>query len=234
MKETAPTRTVEITPNPPTGTGVYEKALFTSLDENLGVDEEIAEKLLHEMDAYFALHGGKREFNFNKYIHLISAKYPHMIVRRENPDELFNSLETGEPISIRFRKDEHDSVAYPNAAEIGWDGSGLRIPYQWGFGKVGKGKVVVVIGFTPNTESVINVPLPANSHPNYTDKKIREKIRMVEGDIDVKDDLKFAIVRFPRKFFPENEMTDEELEQINVFHISRAYSFSDDTQKESH
>lgn len=232
MKESIPLSETE--PKLPTPSGSYEKALFTSLDESLGVDEKKAEKLLHEMDAYFALHGGKREQDFNNYIHLISAQYPRMIVRREKPDNLFNALETGEPLSIRFNKNNHGGVAYPNAAEIGWDGSGLRVPYQWGFGKVGEGKVVMVVGFTPNTEHVLNAPLPPASYPNYTDPDIREKIRMVEGDIDMENDLKFAIVRFPRKFFPENEMTEEELEQENVFHISRVYSFGDDVKKESH
>ncbi len=231
MKEFA---TSNETPVPVPQIDRQEKTVFSSLDANLGVDEKNTEKLLQEMDSYFAKYGGIKEEEFGSYIHRISALFPKMIVRRENPDELFNALETNDSVKIRFREDAHGGVAYPNAAEIGWDGSGLRIPYQWGFGKVGEGKVVMVIGFTPNANEVLNAPIPPNSYPGYTDPMVRGKLRMIEGDIDMKNDLKFAIVRFPRKFFPESEMTDKELDQEEVFHISRVYSFGDDIKKESH
>lgn len=208
-----------------------EQAVFTRLDAELGVDEEATEKLLDEMDSYFARHGGTPELNLGSYIQRVSGEHPEIVVRRERPEKLFDALESGEMLAIRPRKDSHASELYPNAGELGWDGSGLRIPYERGFGKVGEGKVVMVVGFMPNPEHLRNMPLPSGEYAHYTDPNERSKIRMVEGDVDPVNDLRFVIVRIPRTVFPESKMTPEELDQETVFYISRAYSFGTGANK---
>lgn len=220
--------------NQQTENAIHSGTLFTRLDTELGVHENETEKLLDNMDTYFAEHGGAREQDMDTFIHRIAGSYPEVVVRRENPETLFHSLETGDAIQVRFREDAHGGAAYPNAGVLGWDGAGLRIPYQRGFGQVGEGKVVVVIGFTPNATRIHSDSLPMGTYTHYSNPEERSRIRMVEGSIDTEEDLKFVIVRFPRSMFPESRMTDEELENEKVFHISRAYSFEDNIQKENH
>lgn len=206
------------------------------LDTSLGKDEKRSKDLLHEVRQTLEEHGAHEE-DFNTYLHFIAAKYPGVgtntecvIVRREDPKVLLHAVETGEPINIRFREDIHVGAAYPNASVLGWDASGLRIPYQRGFGKVGTGKIIAVIGFVPNTEKMHVFPLPKGTYAHYSDSVEREKIRMVEGDV-FPEDLKFVIFRFPRNVFPKSEMTEAEFENEKVFHISRVYSFEQPQQR---
>lgn len=207
--------------------------ILAELEHELGGNAESSSELLKNITEYFSEHGGMLEPDFSRYIHRIAAEYPGLIVRREDPSALLRALETGESIPIRFHGEAHGGAAYPNAGVLGWDASGLSIPYQRGFGKIGDGKIVLVTGFVPNEQRVHVDSLPIGSYPHYNNPGERENIRMVEGDVDTKNDLKFVSIRFPRSLFPESQMTEAELDNENVFHISRLYSFNSALKKET-
>lgn len=207
--------------------------LLVQLDQALGGDQERSSELVRLVNEYFAEHGGKLEPDFSRYINRMAALHPEMVVRREDPARLLHSLETGEPLAIRFREDAHGGAAYPNAGTLGVDASGLRIPYQRGFGKIGDGKIVLVVGFLPDQMKMHAHPLPPGTYTHYNELGEREKIRMVEGDVDPNKDLRFVSIRFPREIFPEDQMTEDELDNEQVFHISRLYSFNNDPEKEN-
>lgn len=195
------------------------------LERSLGADERATADLLDEMHAHFEELGATREDDFDGYIHSVASD--RIIVRRENPDSLFESLETNKPIRIGFNA---GSRAYPNASILDWDASGLRIPYSKGFAKVGDGKIVVVSGFSPNYEHMSVKVVPKEDGARYETEKEFDQTRIVEGDV-YPEDVEFFIVRFPRKLFPESHMTDEELENEGLFYISRAYSFKQAKEK---
>lgn len=207
--------------------------LLMDLEHALGGDTQRASELIREVNEYFAEHGGRLETDFSKYINRMAALHPDMVVRREDPARILHALGTGEPFEIRFRDDAHGGAAYPNAGVLGLDASGLRIPYQRGFGKIGDGKIVLVVGFIPDQMKMHADPLPPGTYTHYNEPGEREKIRMVEGDVDPAKDLKFVSLRFPRALFPEDQMTDDELDHEEVFHISRLYSFNNDPEQKN-
>lgn len=195
------------------------------LEKSLGTDERVAEELLDEIDSHFEELGAKREDDFDGYIHNVASD--RIIVRRENPDALFDSIENHKPIQIGFGK---SGEARPNASILDWDASGLRIPYSKGFAKVGDGKIVTVSGFSPNYDHMRVKVVPKEDGARYESNKEFDQTRMIEGEVSP-DDIEFFIVRFPRKLFPESHMTDEELENENTFYISRAYSLKPAKEK---
>lgn len=188
------------------------------LERSLGIDEHATENLLDEIDSHLEALGARREEDFDGYIHNVASD--RIIVRRENPDALFDSIENHKPIRIGFGK---SGQARPNASILDWDASGLRIPYSKGFAKVGDGKIVTVSGFSPNYDHMRVEVVPREDGARYESDKEFDQTRMIEGEVSP-DDIEFFIIRFPRKLFPESHMTDEEIENENTFYISRAYS----------
>lgn len=141
-----------------------------------------------------------------------------LIVRREDPQKLFDALFLKSDLQIR-PSTEHG--IQPNAAMLGSDLSGLRVALAGGFGKVGKGSVVVTAGFTPSENfNVKNIP--DDEFINFQGKD-RRLAKMVDGKIPF-EDIKFVLLRMPADFFPEDKMTDDELERESA-HIQRMFVF---------
>ena len=144
------------------------------------------------------------------------ARSGKIIVRRENFERILNVLEKKQSLQI------HNSEDYgkqPNAAVLGNDLSGLKIALAGGFESIGDGSVVVTVGFKPS-ENLTLQDLPGSQFVNFQGGE-RQLTKIAEGEVPFKD-IKFILLRMPRNFFPEEEMTDFELEKKPA-HIQRMY-----------
>lgn len=172
--------------------------------------------------------------NFTQVMRDYASQYPNLIVRREDPQRLLSIIASKGALEIRFDTDAHGGRAYPNAGVLGGDAGGLRVPYQRGFGRLrseenGAGCVVTVVGFE-QSDSVTARSLPADEYLHYNNPTERPYVRMVEGTVSF-ESIKFVILLIPRSYFPEEMMTDSELNQDTPY-ISRLFTHTGAVAKE--
>jgi len=179
-------------------------------------------EMLDQLSAFFVEEGAAPSPDVERTLRELVQEHPRLIVRRENPRALLQALAANQPLPIRFDPGAHSGEPYPNAALLDSGLEGLRIPYQRGFSTIETGALVFVIGFTPSEEMRVQ-PIPKDAYAHYAGAD-RSRVRMVDGVVS-RDDLRFVLVRFPRRMFPEDRMTDMELEREQVAHISRLFTF---------
>jgi hypothetical protein len=126
-----------------------------------------------------------------------------LVVRRENPHTLLNSLASDEPISIQFV----GNTPYANSVE--WnpklDGPrGLDNAYMEGNGQV-EG-IVLVYGF--EKPEGLYMDTPAESQQVFAGID-RVRVRSAAGLVPV-ENIRFITMRVPLRAFPESQMTEEE------------------------
>lgn len=186
---------------------------------------EVLEESLEELGGR-AVEGGD-----NREIMGLAKKYPSLIVRRESPKALIGALATGDFLHIRFDPEAHGGDPYPNAATIGSDASGMRVPFQRGFGGVskeegGKGKIITIAGFLPGKRLHVE-RMSREAYPHYKASAERNMIRMVSGEVSP-EELKFIMFRIPRSYAPEEFATEIEEEQQTFFY-TRTFLFNEET-----
>lgn len=167
----------------------------------------------------FEKNGAVESLNWQKKLEEI-ARSGKIIVRRENFEKILNVLEKKQSLQIHSSEDRGKQ---PNAAILGNDLSGLKIALAGGFESIGDGSVVVTVGFKPS-ENLMLQDLPASQFVNFQGGE-RHLTKIVEGEVPFKD-IKFLLLRMPRDFFPEEEMTNFELEKKPA-HIQRMYLIED-------
>ncbi|MCX6763963.1 MAG: hypothetical protein NTZ97_04550 [Candidatus Moranbacteria bacterium] len=177
-------------------------------------DNKSKEELLKTVEDLFKNTGAMEFDDWSKEMYEISKENPSLIVRREKPENLNEALNKKENLEIELGNRKGNLDFYPNASLLDQDLSGLKIATKEGFGKVGEGSVVFVVGFNPDKKLEIHNPTK-DFKSNLKPQEVA-KIRMVEGNVPF-DKIKFVFVRIPRKFFPESRMTEEEMEQESPF-----------------
>ena len=179
-----------------------------------GKKNEREKKLYYDLfKSYFEENGAVEYAEWQKKLKEMGSD---TIVRRENPKEVLNVLENGQPLHI---DNSADYGKYPNAAILGNDLTGLKIALAGGFEKIGEGSVAITVGFKPSGNLIIE-DLPNGEFTNFKGNE-RRLTKIAEGDIPL-EDIKFFLLRMPHDFFPEEEMTDFELEKSPA-HIQRMY-----------
>ncbi len=176
--------------------------------------------------------GGRYVKDWNGEMQNIARIHPNLLVRRERPRVVLDALLSQGHLEITQDDQKHGGKMYPNAGVIGADGYGLRIPYQRGFGGIeaeegGRGKIVSILGFLPNASMEV-IPLSDDvSYAHYDkDPKERSMVRMVKGNVPVSD-IRFLLVRFPRKHVPEEFLTEQELEYEDQKFVNRLFVFGE-------
>lgn len=124
---------------------------------------------------------------------------PSVLVRQAPLEQVLDLVLAKKPIELDPRQ---EGRRYANAARFGPGGKGLQTAFSEGRGT--ENVVVAVIGFDA---SGLDVQKPeAGADPR--DQTLRES---VAGTIDP-ERVKYVVLRVPKPFFPEDELTEEEEE----------------------
>jgi len=200
--------------NPPKKKNFIEIAEEIEKTILAGKKDEQEKKLYYDLfKNYFEEKGTVEYSEWQKELKKMGS---NTIVRRENPGEVLNVLENGHPLHISTSINRGKQ---PNAAILGNDLTGLKIALAGGFEKIGKGSVAITVGFE-QSENLTIEDLPAGKFPNFEEVD-RRFTKIAEGYVPI-ENIKFWLLRWPRSFFPEDKMTDFELER-NPAHIQRMY-----------
>jgi len=182
-------------------------------------EEESKLKLLSFIEDFFKKNKMQEYAEWSDKMYALARENPSMMIRREDPTALVESFQKNKDLEIEFMDKGEISEPYPNAADLGSDLIGIKIAAIGGFGKVKNGAVVFMEGFIPSDDLEIS-RLPNDKFANFSGSE-RFHTKMVRGKIDKKN-LKFVLLRLPRKIFPESMMTENELDSEQP-HISRLF-----------
>lgn len=176
--------------------------------DNTDLERDI-ERLSGVLNEFLEKNGAHQFEKWQDKMREIVQHNPSLLIRRENPETLLKSIGMKAPLNMGFAADEqHSEEAYPNAAELGTDLNGLRVPATLGFGSLGKGALIFMVGFKPG-ENIQVEHLPKGKFEHLKDPD-RSRIRMVKGDVPY-ENIKFILCRFPYHLFPKDQMTEKEL-----------------------
>lgn len=192
--------------------------VLQTLDAALVDSEERQKEFIEYVRNFFEQNKYQEIQEWQRALQQLQAQNPGMMVRREDPQRIFDLVEKEKPYELSFQKGVHSDEPYPNVALLGADCSGLKQVYTRGFAGIGK-NTITVLGFTPEGLSLVK-KLPHDKYEHYSATD-RETVRMAEGEIG-KDQVKFVLLRMPRKVFPESYLTDEEIDTPTPY-ITRMY-----------
>ncbi|MBI2099316.1 hypothetical protein HYT45_02790 [Candidatus Uhrbacteria bacterium] len=196
-----------------------EKLISGAMDDEK--KRELTERLAKDIANYFEKQGATEHKEWEQKLRQIVSENKSLIVRKEYPKTVFDLAKNKDRLKIKFSETAHGGEEYPNAAIMGGDLAGLRTPFTRGFGKVETGAVVMIIGFAPGEHLSVK-QLPRDRYLHYRGRE-RSNVRMVEGDVPF-EDIKFIMLRLPRRLVPEPMMTDDELDSETPY-ISRLFTF---------
>lgn len=180
-----------------------EQLVRMSAEEKKEAIESVARVLIDEMRS----HGGIEYKNVSDMY--ATLKGEKLLVRREDPQRVVDAIADGEPIVIGFPEDDR----YSNAAlwEPAQDTHGLDNAFLEGYGH--SNSVVTVIGFrTPEGLDVQMLPDAKREFGGID----RTNVRSIQGEVQPENIL-FVSTRTPIFAFPENEMTEGELDILDRY-----------------
>lgn len=144
----------------------------------------------------------------------VGAMYPliheRVLVRRESVETAMHSLLEDEDITI------DPKGLYPNVAwwDLAHGSEGLKNAFLEG--RAHLNGVVAVLGFEPSDALVVvdqkDIPDEPGVFRGADGTDLDRRFVASAHGIVSRDDMRFAIFRFPYQYFPEDEMTDAEVE----------------------
>ncbi len=197
IEQTGPIRKTGLTPGLP-----YDKLAELPEHEKLKTIEVSALEIINTLKR-----SGATEFTDVRKMYAALGN-TNLIVRREAPERIVESIELDLPIQITFP----DGERYSNAVE--WQpnlgSQGLNNAYLEGYSHLNG--VVTVFGFkTDNQVDVQSLPDASQRFAGLP----REYVRSVKGTVH-KDAIVFVSVRIPFLSFPSSQMTPEELDLLEL------------------
>jgi len=188
-------------------------------------DEHEAAKEYEALVNFFSENGYFLANDFSHSMQEIASLHPDLVVRRESPERVIEAVGSHTSFDVQFDPEAHGGMDYPNAGILGGDARGLRIPYRRGFARVENeetaGSIIAVVGIIPELSLLKTQSLPADTYTHYKEPKERDLIRMVTGTVPIESVL-FINILIPYKFFPEDMMTDHELDNESPY-ITRMF-----------
>jgi hypothetical protein len=156
------------------------------------------------------------------YKHLNNGKI--LVVRREDPNRSL-VLAMGGKLELSF--DENvvagDGEKYANCALWPYGGKTMAgMSNALKEGKSSAGSIVTVLAMAPDPETA-EVSEPEGKTWNITDID-RTAVKSISGTINAKD-LRFMVIRMPRKFFPPECLTEEEKNSASL-EVFRGFDFN--------
>jgi hypothetical protein len=168
----------------------------------------------------------------------IYSKIDHeIVVRRESPIAIIESLVYEEPLSIKF---QDGGTPYNNSVlwQVSQGKEGLQNAFMEGFSSALG--ICMVAGYEKNNLKVEHLESsPDNNITKYTsDGKIMSRNHVVatEGTVNV-EDIDFLVVRIPYHFMSEDLLRDEEIvggehnREGKMQHVFRGVLLKDQTSK---
>lgn len=133
-----------------------------------------------------------------------------IVVRRENPIALIESVSYHEPLELKFEGD----IPYSNSAlwQIKQGSEGLKNTFEEGFSSVAG--IAYVAGYE---KTHLSIQKPTSSDVGTTKYSSsgqvlsREHVVASHGSVDP-DDIDFIVVRIPISYMKEDELRDEEID----------------------
>jgi len=182
--------------------------------EDQETKEEEIKKIISEVYELLqteALENGARlAFSQNDILKLSTEE--NVVVRSEAPEKVWSIFDKGEE---EIEKLEGVSAKYANA--ILWNPKkGLEAINPVYEGRRSLEGFFTTVGFKPS--EVVVSPVDEETYQQKSALSLRkgygfENFCHIDGNIN-KEDIKFLLTRMPAKYFPEEEMTDEELEDF--------------------
>lgn len=180
-----------------------EQLVRMPAEEKKEAIESIARALLEEMRT----HGGVEYKNVSEMY--AALRNEALLVRREDPQRVVEAIVDEKPIVIGFPEGER----YSNAAL--WEGTrgarGLDNAFLEGYGH--SNSVVTVVGF--RTSEGLDVQVLPDASREFVGID-RTNVRSIQGKIHPEDIL-FVSMRTPIFAFPEDEMTEGELDILDRY-----------------
>ncbi len=138
-----------------------------------------------------------------------------LIVRKDDPERLLKALAQKENIVIQ----RNDSGEYENCAlwNTHTNAQALRLAMTEGRG--GR-ELTITFGFEKTPQLHVKKKTMDNVTPDYSTID-RSSARIVDGCIHP-EDIRFVVLRMPVSYFPESEMNDKEIEDLEEYQDSLA------------
>jgi hypothetical protein len=179
--------------------------------------------------------GGIYRENVNEVYEAASGQ--NLIVRRENPEILVETIAAGEGLELQL--DQEVPGEYPNCALWRYDlgAQGLRNAFLEGHAQLGG--LVTVVGFKKGAGLEITKVKPDNVQVETSDLD-QNLVRIARGTVKP-EDIEFVILRAPAGYLPENELTEQERakleknlkdnERREPVQIFRGFAFNEAAEK---
>ncbi len=191
--------------------------------KNTGEYQRRLENTLENIADFFKKHGGQEEDVSSIYRNYLSKNEKPLIVRQEDPEKVVKLLEN-EAIDLRFdskvvadRGDKYANCAiWPHGVN---PTAGMQNAFLEGRGMAGP--LVTMIASKQNPKH--NLVEDPKDKMLSTGNINRESVRIVSGQIK-KEDLKFIIVRLPKKFLSSEKLREDE-KNNNLKEVFRGFVF---------
>ena len=136
----------------------------------------------------------------------------NLCVRREDPRAVIKFLENKE--SLILEQEEKDP--YPNAARWKYEEGTRGLENAFLEGRTDLNGIVTVIGFSPDNLNKLPLSGEISELILPGGKKIdRSNVVSLDGEIK-KENLRFVVIRLPAQYTPEEKLTEEEIERIDL------------------
>lgn len=173
--------------------------------------ERLVAETAEDMIELFKEHGAEEFSDVSKMYRLL----PHeeVFVRRDSPERILDLIANEKPLEISFPEGER----YSNAVEWTKDLSnrGLENAYLEGYGQLNS--LVTVIGFRKNSDIDVQILPDASQQFAGLDRSF---VRSIQGTI-APEDLIFVSLRIPSFAYPEEKMTENELDRHQAYEDKR-------------
>lgn len=189
------------------------KSFTDSLNESLKLGRENVGEVVSSIEKFME-ENGVEKMSYDEITESI-LNNPNLFIRREIPEKIFDLL-SGEKDKIEIRQNEDIHTGkYLNSAVLGKNAEGLSIPLQAGFGHLGQGEVVFVVGFK-NGESIQSHSFDSQQFAHYGNNL--KNMTAIEGEYS-KEDIDFIMMRsiksdmekedeFDERYFTETELKE--------------------------
>jgi hypothetical protein len=192
--------------------------------ENPDKYKELCYKIYKDISSFFIENGGEFASDVNNIYRKYQDSYSDpLVVRREDPEKVAQLVD-GKELDLIFDPkvvgDRGDKYANSAIWPYGKDPvAGIRNAFLEGRGMAGP--IVTLTAIKANPDNT-NIEIPQNAKLNVGNIE-REAVRIFSGNVS-KEDLKFIILRIQKDFFPEENLSEQEI-KTNPKQIFRAIEF---------
>lgn len=171
------------------------------------------------LDLYSLLeeHGLRKRDDFGNYFQtLVTEGTTNVLVRKENVETFLEHLGHDAALPVGKKLLDEEIGTHANAAILGSQAEGLRLAFEEGFDKSVGGKMSIVVCFDSHDLEIRGISSDSTTSLNKPDTV--SLMRSIRGDISL-DDIRFIAIRWPKRVFPENLMTEDEIDSDGQFII---------------